>query len=89
MNNEHSQNEFSLAELTALLVLALCWLAKVLIYPIPAENFHEIFERASIYHLIPGWLVITAGLVFNRILFVFALVTMKKRTEVVTIYPTG
>lgn len=69
------------------IVLALCWGTKVLIHPVPAEDFYEIFQRASIYHLIPGWLVITAGIVFNIALYAIAFVSMKKRAEVVTIYP--
>jgi uncharacterized membrane protein len=69
-------------------VLAFCWVTKVLIHPVPAENFHELIERASIYHLVPGWIVILAGIVFNGVLFAIAIVTMKKRTEAITIYPS-
>jgi uncharacterized membrane protein len=69
------------------IVLAICWITKVLIHPTPAENFSEIFERASIYHLVPGWIVIAAGIVFNGALFTIAIATMKKRTEAITIYP--
>jgi uncharacterized membrane protein len=70
------------------IVLAICWLTKVLIHPVPAENFNELIDRAAIYHLISGWVVIGAGFVFNGILFVIALGTMKRRTEAVTIYPS-
>ena len=68
-------------------VLALCWVTKVLIHPVPAENITALFERAAIYHLVPGWIVIAAGLVFNGTLFLIAVSTMKKRAEAVTIYP--
>lgn len=69
------------------IVLAFCWVTKVLIHPVPAENFAELVERASVYHLVPGWIVISAGIIFNGILFTVAVITMKKRTETVTIDP--
>jgi uncharacterized membrane protein len=59
--------------------LALCWTTKVLIHPAPAENFTELVERAAIYHLVPGWIVITAGIAFNLFLFIVALSTRIKR----------
>src|SRR5690554_491626 len=68
-------------------VLALCWFTKVLIHPVPAENFNELVERASVYHLIPGWVVITAGVIFNGALFIIAIATMRKRAEAITIDP--
>jgi uncharacterized membrane protein len=63
------------------IVLALCWITKVLIHPIPAENFTELVERASIYHLVPGWIVLAAGIAFNFILLSIALGTRKKRSR--------
>lgn len=60
-------------------VLALCWITKVLIHPLPAENFVELVDRASIYHLVPGWIVIISGLIFNCALLAIALGTMKRR----------
>ena len=63
------------------IALLLCWITKVLIHPIPAENFTEIAERASIYHLVPGWLVIAAGIVFNSALLVIAISTRKTRLK--------
>ena len=59
------------------IVLALCWTTKVLIHPVPAESFVELVDRASIYHLVPGWLVLTAGLIFNVALFIIAISTRK------------
>lgn len=64
------------------IVLALCWITKVLIHPVPAENFMEIVGRASIYHLVPGWIVITAGLLFNVALFVIAISTRNDRLKI-------
>jgi hypothetical protein len=69
-------------------ILYLQYAGKVLIHPNPAEDFSEIFERASIYHLVPGWVVIASGIIFNVALFAVAISTMKKRTETITIYPS-
>jgi uncharacterized membrane protein len=62
-------------------VLALCWITKVLIHPLPAENFTELVIRAAIYHLVPGWIVVISGLVFNSALLAIALATIKKRRK--------
>lgn len=70
-------------------VLAGCWLTKVMIHPTPAESIYEIWERAGIFHLVPGWLVILTGVLFNSTLLVWALVTMKQRKDEVKIYPSG
>jgi len=70
-------------------VLAGCWLTKVMIHPTPADSFSEIWDRAGIFHLIPGWLVITVGIVFNGTLLIWALVTLKQRKKEVTIYPAS
>lgn len=69
------------------LVLAICWLAKVSIHPTPIEHFSEILQRADIFHLIPGWIVFTCGVIFNGSLLVIAIATLKTREEVVRIYP--
>lgn len=71
------------------LVLAGCWITKVMIHPTPAASIHEIGERAGIFHLVPGWLVILAGILFNGTLLVWALATLKQRKEEVKIYPSG
>jgi len=70
------------------LVLVICWLTKVSIHPTPIEHFTDILKRAEIFHLIPGWLVLAIGVIFNGILFVIALLTLKSREEVVRIYPS-
>lgn len=69
------------------LVLVICWFAKVSIHPTPIEHFSEIFHRAAIFHLIPGWIVITLGIIFNGTLLITAIATLKKREEIVRIYP--
>lgn len=71
------------------LVLSVCWLTKVAIHPTPASDVLEILNRSAIYHLIPGYLVIGVGVVFNSSLLLIAVVTRKERDEVVKIYPTA
>lgn len=68
-------------------VLGGCWFIKIAIHPTLIGRFSEIFERADIYHLIPGWLVLTVGVLFNGALLVIAVKTLKPREEVVRIYP--
>lgn len=69
-------------------VLGVCWITKVSIHPTPVSRLSDILKRADVFHLIPGWLVIIIGVVFNVILFAVALYTLKPREEVVRIYPS-
>lgn len=73
------------------LVLAVCWLTKVSIHPTPMEDFEisKIIERAAIFHMVPGWLVFSMGILFNGFLLVVAIMTLKERDEAVRIYPSG
>ncbi|HLR32677.1 MAG TPA: DUF2270 domain-containing protein [Fodinibius sp.] len=70
------------------LVLAGCWFTKIAIIPSPIGHWHDVLERAAIYHFVPGWLVLSAGILFNGALIVIALVTLKRRKEEVKIYPS-
>jgi uncharacterized membrane protein len=69
-------------------VLACCWGTKICIDPEPIVRFAQIFERAAIYDIVPGWTVITAGVLFNLGLLAIALLTLKDRKEEVKIYPS-
>jgi len=69
-------------------ILAFCWVTKVSIHPTPVNTFQQIVDRAAVYHLIPGWVVIGIGIVFNLALVITAIVTLKERTDVVRIYPS-
>jgi len=69
-------------------VLAFCWITKVSIHPTPVNTFQQIVERAAVYHLLPGWLVIAIGVIFNLGLVITGIVTLKERTDVVRIYPS-
>lgn len=68
------------------LVLAGCWLTKISIHPEPITSIWEIVGRAAIYDLIPGWVVIGVGILFNFGLIITALVTARDRKEEVKIY---
>ena len=63
-------------------LLGSCWFAKVSIHPTPVEGISEIIERATIFDLIPGALVIAVGVIFNLSLILIALLTHKKKREV-------
>lgn len=69
------------------IVLGLCWVIKISIHPMPVESMNDFINRAAIFHLVSGWVVIATGIVFNGLLLLIALGTMKKRKEEVRIYP--
>ncbi len=73
------------------LVLGSCWVTKVSIHPTPLEefSFSAIIERAAIFHIIPGWIVLSVGVLFNGFLLLMAVVSLRKRKEAVRIYPAG
>jgi uncharacterized membrane protein len=71
------------------IVLATCWFAKIVIHPTPMHHFYEIFQRATIFDLVPGWMVLTIGIIFNTGLIVIAFSTLKKRNVEVRIRPSG
>lgn len=68
-------------------VLGFCWLTKVSIHPTPMRHISEIFERADLFHLVPGWVVVLIGVLFNGALIVIGFATMKRRKEEIRIYP--
>jgi len=70
------------------IVLATCWLAKVSIHPTPAMHFSEVVQRAELYHLLPGWVMLGVGAIFNLGLIAIAIVTFKSRQRVVKMYKT-
>lgn len=70
------------------LVLAGCWLTKIFIHPEPAFAFTDIIDRAAIYDIVPGWLVVTLWILFYLGLIIIALLTLRDRKEEVKIYPS-
>ena len=69
-------------------VLGGCWLTKISIHPELIGSIWEILERAAIYDMVPGWVVLGIGIVFNLGLVAVALITLKERKEEVKIYPS-
>lgn len=69
-------------------ILAGCWITKISIHPKPLGSVYDIVDRAAIYDLVSGWIVILIGVLFNLGLIVFALLTLRDRKEEVKIYPS-
>ncbi len=57
-------------------LLALSWTLKVYLHPYPTPSFDVFVDRAGV-GLAPGWLVIIVGVIFNAVVFSFAIGTMK------------
>ena len=60
------------------ILLALSWTLKVYIHPVAAVDLETFVNRAQV-GLAPGWLVITAGCLFNLIILFIAFSTLKLR----------
>ena len=62
-------------------LLGSCWFVKIAIHPTPITHFSDILERATVFDLIPGIVVISVGVIFNVSLIVIAIVTYKKQRD--------
>lgn len=60
------------------ILLALSWTLKVYLHPFPALNAEMFVNRAQV-GLVPGWLVIAVGCVFNSMIVLLAVGTLKLR----------
>ncbi|MEO8399459.1 MAG: DUF2270 domain-containing protein, partial [Ignavibacteriaceae bacterium] len=69
-------------------ILIICWFVKISLHPYPIENIFEIVDRAAIFDIVPGWVIILIGGMFNGSLIFIALYTLKRRNEAVTIEPS-
>lgn len=69
------------------ILLALSWTLKVYIHPFPAPNVGTFINRAQV-GLAPGWLVIAVGILFNGLMFVLAITTLKLRNASSEVLPT-
>jgi uncharacterized membrane protein len=67
-------------------LLALSWNLKVYLYPLPARNFDEFIDRATV-GLVPGWIVFIVGFLFNAALFILAVGTLKLREATGEVLP--
>ena len=63
------------------LTLAICWITKIAIHPFPIEFLENFISRAAVFHILPGWVVISIGVVFNSFLIFIALATDKSKVE--------
>ncbi len=59
-------------------LLALSWMLKVYLHPYPAPSLDVLINRAEV-GIVPGWMVICVGFLFNLIIFIFAVGTIKLR----------
>jgi uncharacterized membrane protein len=64
------------------ILLGSCWFVKIAIHPTPVQHYSEIFERATVFDLVPGILVLTIGVIFNTALIAVAVITYKKQRDV-------
>jgi len=55
-------------------ILGAAWVGKIWLMPPSANTWNEFLEHAAIGNL-PGWVVLSAGLLFNGILFLISLLT--------------
>jgi len=68
------------------ILLALSWNLKVYLYPVPAPDFNEFINRATV-GLVPGWFVFIVGCLFNAGLFILAVGTLKLREATGEVLP--
>lgn len=57
-----------------LLILSVAYLGKITVHPVPVLSFAELPERAALGP-VPGWVVLSIGVVYNGGLMVFAIIT--------------
>ena len=67
------------------ILLGICWFAKIVIHPTPLEHISDILQRATVFDLIPGSVVLAIGVIFNTTLIVIAFTTFKQRNMEVQI----
>ena len=68
------------------LLLAAAWNLKVYLHPIPARNFDEFISRAAV-GVVAGDIVFAFGVVFNVVILVFALATIRLREATGEVLP--
>ena len=68
-------------------LLALSWGLKVYLHPYPAPSLNVFIDRAQV-GIIPGWIVIAVGFVFNAVIFLFAIGTLKLKDASSEVQPS-
>lgn len=56
------------------LILGVAWALKSFMYPTPATSLSEFISRSAV-GTVPGWVMLTAGLIFNGTLFLIGFIT--------------
>ncbi|HEX6732366.1 MAG TPA: DUF2270 domain-containing protein [Pyrinomonadaceae bacterium] len=67
-------------------LLALSWNLKVYLHPLPARNFDVFIDRAMV-GIVPGWIVVVVGIVFNAAIAIFAIGTVRLREATGEVLP--
>jgi uncharacterized membrane protein len=67
-------------------LLALSWNLKVYLHPLPARDFNQFIDRATV-GLIPGWAVFVVGVLFNAAIAIFAIGTVRLREATGEVLP--
>lgn len=68
------------------LLLAASWNLKVYLHPTPATSFEIFVERATV-GVVPGFIVLAIGVVFNFMVFAFAIATVRLRQATGEVLP--
>jgi uncharacterized membrane protein len=68
-------------------LMALSWNLKVYLHPTPATNFATFIDRATI-GVVPGSLVFSVGILFNTLIAIFALATLRLREATGEVLPS-
>jgi uncharacterized membrane protein len=67
-------------------LLALSWNLKVYLHPLPARDFSSFIDRATV-GIVPGWIVFVCGFVFNALIAIFAIGTLRLREATGEVLP--
>lgn len=67
-------------------ILGVAWFAKMWLHPVPADSFAMLLERARIA-AIPGWMVLTLGVLYNLSLVLIGLLTIGLHKATGEVFP--
>src|SRR5437867_4369382 len=67
-------------------LLALSWNLKVYLHPLPARDFSSFIDRATV-GIVPGWIVFVCGFIFNALVAIFAIGTLRLREATGEVLP--
>src|SRR6266487_5146447 len=67
-------------------LLALSWNLKVYLHPLPARDFTSFIDRATV-GIVPGWIVFVCGFIFNALVAIFAVGTLRLREATGEVLP--